>query len=71
MKPRSTREVDYLIGELEHLIAGGVWPPQAVNRLGWGLKGAYDAARRRGRTTLQHLLRNHLRAEQRWELVPS
>ena len=69
MKPRSPREVDYLIGELEHLIAGGVWPPQAVNRLGWDLKGAYDAARRRKRTALQHLLRNHFRAEQRGELI--
>lgn len=71
MKPRSPSEVTYLLDELEHLIAGGVWPPQAIRRLGWDLQGACEAARRRGCTRLSNLLRVHLRAEQRGELVPS
>lgn len=71
MKPRTPAEVDYLLDEVEHLIAGGVWPPQALQRLGWDLTGAERAARRRDRTRLSSLLRNHLRAEQRGELVAS
>ena len=71
MNPRSPAEITYLLDELEHLIAGGIWPPQAIRRLGWDLQGACEAARRRKRTALQNLLRNHLRAEQRGELIAS
>lgn len=71
MKPRSPAEITYLLDEVEHLIAGGVWPPQALQRLGWDLAGAERAARRRGRTRLSNLFRAHIRAEQGGELVPS
>ncbi|MGP5291660.1 hypothetical protein ACTXL6_16500 [Brachybacterium tyrofermentans] len=45
-------EVTYRLGELEHLIAGGVWPPTAAQRVGWSVENAERAAARHGRYKL-------------------
>ena len=49
-------EAEYRLGELEHLLNGGVWPPSAVRRLGWTVTGAEKAARKRGRPDLARAL---------------
>ena len=48
----SSGEVSYRLGELEHLIAGGVWPPTAARRVGWSVENAERAAARHGRHKL-------------------
>lgn len=54
-------EIEFRISELEHLLDGGVWPPDAVRRLGWTIKSAEDAARYRGMTRLTARLAEYRR----------
>lgn len=48
----SIEEVSYRLSEIEHLIAGGVWPPEAVHRVGWSTAAAEQAAARHGQYEL-------------------
>lgn len=61
-QPSRTEETDYRLDELEHLLAGGVWPEWAVSRLGWNLRAAERVARGRGRKVLARRLRHALAA---------
>ena len=46
-------ETDHRIHEFEHLIDGGVWPPQAAARAGWSTtNSALKALERSGRRDL-------------------
>ena len=51
------------LDDLEWLIGGGVWPPDAVARVGWTVGAAQIAARRRGMTRLARTLDTHTKKE--------
>jgi hypothetical protein len=64
----SAQKLTDRLDEVEHLIAGGVWPPHAIKRCDWSLQGAETAARRTGRHHLATTLRTHramLRADRK------
>lgn len=63
----SRSEVTHRLDEMEHLIAGSVWPPDAAHRVGWSLETAERAAARHGR----HNLAARLAAARRQHLSPS
>ena len=54
-------------GEVEHLIAGGVWPPTAARRVGWSVENAERAAARHGR----HKLAVRIGSARRKPLTPT
>ncbi|MGO1325094.1 MAG: hypothetical protein ACTMH8_06130 [Brevibacterium aurantiacum] len=54
----SPAEVSYRLGELEHLLAGGIWPPTAARRVGWSVETAERAAARHGKYELAARIAN-------------
>ncbi|UVY83822.1 hypothetical protein NLU66_16670 [Brachybacterium sp. NBEC-018] len=49
-------EVRYRLGELEHLLAGGVWAPSACERVGWTVPAAQQFAASRGHARVMSML---------------
>lgn len=49
-------EARYRLGEIEHLLAGGVWPPEACRRVGWTVSAALYHAAAHGRERAAFLL---------------
>lgn len=56
----TTQRTTDRLNEVQHLIDGGVWPPNAVKRCEWTLTGAEKAARVAGRDQLANTLRPHI-----------
>lgn len=59
-RARTTDTLDRL-SDLEWLLDGGTWPPAAVERVGWTVGAAEQAARRHGYSRVARVLRPHVR----------
>lgn len=58
-----TRTTLYRVAELVHLLDGGVWPPQACERVGWTVTAAEKALRRTEHNRWARVLQGHVKRE--------
>lgn len=57
--PRPRPPVADRLEELEWILGGGCWPPDAARRCGWTLESACAAARKHGRADIAAMLTRH------------
>lgn len=58
-RPEPQPPVADRLEELEWLLGGGCWPPDAARRCGWTLESACAAARKHGRADIAAMLTRH------------